>query len=106
MKTWKQLTKQQQETAVKIQSDSMVRGLAEGVLRFRMPQANRAIQKAVNKAEAMHTPWFTSEYIWEEVYHPQTGKTLESLILQIAQEELQGYLFPEPGEEVFSYILD
>jgi|SRR3990167_1152140 len=69
MKTWTELTEEQQQKALDIRLKDLLCEVVEGSLRFRDDEDTLQgdIDKAIDKANKMQTPWFASEYIMDSV---------------------------------------
>ena len=96
MKTYKELTKSEQEKAVMSCTDSLLRSIIEGAIRFGQDDLQSRIDLAQEKAEAMQTPWFAGEYIMEHC-----GNDIEDMARCTAEDAL----FSEPDENVISGIV-
>lgn len=69
MRTFDQLTADEQTRAVKRETDDLLTAILEGAIRFN-DQLNgddlqARIDKAIAKADAMRTPWFAGEYVMD-----------------------------------------
>ena len=69
MKTFEQLTPEQQKKAVEKATDNLLTGIVEGYIRFNDEENKDSLQARIDeaweKAEKMQTPWFAHEYIME-----------------------------------------
>ena len=69
MRTFKQLTPDEQEQAIQYQESSLLQATLDGSIRFNdtLNQDNlqKKIDEAIQKAEDMKTPWFAHEYIMD-----------------------------------------
>lgn len=101
MKTYDQLTEQQQFTArVRCLAD-LLEAITQGGLRF-VDAADDSdglqtrIDAAGDKANEMHTPWFWSEFIMD---------TCRAGLENMALADAEASLYAEPGERVIHGIV-
>ena len=75
MKRYNELTPEQQEAEVEHEVKSLLESLCEG-LRFddkkNGDDFQQRVDKAIEKAEEMRTPWFAHEYIMDDPYCKET----------------------------------
>jgi hypothetical protein len=113
MKRYDELTASEQAKAVDKALTRIMEGILEGSLRF-SDEKNKdtlqaSIDRACEKAEAMHTPWFASEYIMDEPYKGDylNGRhTVGDTLRGMAQCDAEDSLYAEPGEWVVSGIIE
>jgi hypothetical protein len=102
MKTFQELTKDQQTKAVSRQLTLLLGAVLEGV-RFNDElngdDLQSRIDAAINKAETMHTPWFAHEYLMDDVI---VKEALEGIV----QCQAEDALYSEPGEYVVNGIVE
>lgn len=95
MKTYTQLSDQEQNHAEKIALGNLINNVLEGAIRFNDKlnknnlQAN--IDAACEKADKMQTPWFANEYILD---------TCREELESIAQCEAEDAFYPEAFENI------
>jgi hypothetical protein len=102
MKTFDELTKEQQAAAVTKATNDLIAAIIEGALCFN-DKLNRdrlqaRIDAALAKAEKMQTPWFSHEYIRDDRY---VMKRLEGM----ARCEVENAFYSE-GEHIIGGIAD
>src|SRR3972149_6940703 len=94
MKTYEQLTVEQQKAAVDKCASNLLTAIVEGAIRFNDELNNDTLQERIDaafaKADEMQTPWFSHEYIMD---------TCKDEIMGMAQCEAEDTLYPEPGEQ-------
>jgi hypothetical protein len=103
MKTYEQLTPNQQKKAVEREVNNLLNLICNGGLRFddklNHDRLQARIDAASKKAEDMQTPWFWAEYIREDAY---IMERLESMAQCSAENALysskEEYIQPEPEE--------
>jgi dihydroorotase-like cyclic amidohydrolase len=82
MKTYTELTKDQQEKAVEKELTGLLTGIIKGAIRFNDEMNDDDLQdridKACEKAEEMRTPWFMHEYILDTCREDLMGMALVS----------------------------
>ena len=82
MKTYSELTKEQQEKAVEKELTSLLSAVIDGAIRFNDEINNDDLQdridRACEKAEKMRTPWFSHEYILDTCREDLTGMAIAS----------------------------
>jgi lysozyme family protein len=97
MKTYNDLTTQQQQSAVNYELGRLVEAIMEGAIRFNDKlngdDLQARIDKACQKADAMQTPWFAHEYILATCRDDLTG---------MAECSAEDAMYSEPGELVIS----
>ncbi|MCP4527483.1 MAG: hypothetical protein GY833_16440 [Aestuariibacter sp.] len=95
MKTYNELNSEQKERALNQAIESLVNAIAEGTIRFddkiNGDNLQHKINKAINKADKMQTPWFAGELIMETCADEITG---------MAQCDAEDALYSEPHEQV------
>ncbi len=112
MKTYEQLTEEQQEKAREKALGDLITAVLEG-LRFNDELNKETFQTSIDaageKADEMQTPWFTAEYIMEATYTSEymegeqsTGEHLRSM----AQCDAEDAMYPEPDEHCVSGIAE
>lgn len=109
MRTWNDLTAAEQQHAVDIETDSLLRAVTADAIRFDDEETGDDLQAAIDRgrarAEALQTPWFAHEYIAaEQLAHPYftggpTPTVLEAL-QGMAQCRCEDAFFPDPDEYV------
>lgn len=117
MKTWDELTVEQQDKAIeKILADDL-EALVAGAIRFsdelNGDNLQETIDNAIQEAEDMQTPWFAHEYIWEARYYLGKGHIVEDdglwpvseFLHSIAGPVVEDAMYPEKNEVVISGIL-
>jgi hypothetical protein len=99
MKTFEQLTPEQQTKAVQQCLTNLLTGIAEGAIRFddskNADDLQARIDKACARAEQMQTPWFAHEYVLDTC-----REDLES----IARAEAEDAQYSEPTEHVIGGV--
>jgi hypothetical protein len=95
MRTYEQLTKEDQATARDKALVELLEAILSGQIRFN-DEANgdnlqARIDKAADQAEQMQTPWFTHEYILD---------TCREDLEAIAGPQAEDALYPDKGEHV------
>jgi hypothetical protein len=92
VKTWSDLTEEQQTKAIDHEIESLVTDILEG-LRFNDAMNGDDLQaridKAIEKADAMRTPWFAGAYVLD---------TCKDEIEAMARCTAEDALYPESGE--------
>ena len=87
MKTFSELTKEQQEKAVIKETNCLLQSILEGAIVFddkeNKDDLQARIDAACHKAEDMHTPWFASEYVMDTC-----GEEIKSMAIASAEEAL------------------
>ena len=100
MKTFTELNSKQQIKAIEKCVNELLRDIMEGI-RFNDAENSDDLQaridKAGEKANAMQTPWFWSEYIMD---------TCREDIEGMARCTAEDALYSEPGENVISGIAE
>jgi hypothetical protein len=100
MKTYEQLTKEEQERALEKCRVKLLTAIVEGQIRFADDQNKDDLQgridAAIAKAEEMQTPWFAHEYVMD---------TCAEAINGMAQCNAEDSLYPEPGERVLVGVI-
>ena len=93
MKTYNELTPSQQHKAIAHFENELLQNIIEGGVRFNdelnQDDLQKRIDKAIAKAEAMKTPWFSGEYIMD---------TCRENIESIAQCTAEDAIYLEAGE--------
>jgi hypothetical protein len=91
MKTYDQLTPEQQTKALDHQVERLLKDILENGIRFndKLNEDNlqARIDKAIDRAEAMHTPWFAHEYI-----------------MDTCREEIEGMAYVAAKESLYSEV--
>ena len=117
MKTYSELTVDQQEKAAELALNSILAAVVEGGIRFTDKHNNdnlqEAIDAAIEEAERMRTPWFAHEHVMGARYKPRQGHITEDDGLWPVGEALRGMascdaedaLYAEPGEPVVHGVL-
>lgn len=99
MKTFEQLTPEQQTAAVDKCTVDLLTAIVEGAIRFNDALNHDDLQKridaAAKEAGRMQTPWFTHEYIMD---------TCREEIRGMAQCDAEDALYSEKGERVIPGI--
>jgi hypothetical protein len=99
MKTWDELTEQEQVQAVTCWMTHVLKAVCEGDIRFddaaNGDDTQALIEAAAQKAEDMHTPWFTHEYIMAD-------DEVRQALLQVALASAEEALYVEPGQSTMS----
>ena len=100
MKTFEQLTAEQQEKALDRAVGSLLEIIIGGQMRFNDSANNDNLQERIDaacaKAENMRTPWFAHEYIMD---------TCSEDIRSLAQCDAEDAIYLERGENAISGIL-
>jgi hypothetical protein len=95
MKTYEQLTDEQKQMAVDYCLGKLLEAIIEGAIRFNdklnQDDLQSRIDKAVAKADGLHTPWFAHEHILDTCRDDLTG---------MAQCEAEDAMYSEPTENV------
>lgn len=65
LKTWNQLTTDQQKAAIQMRVHHLVQAISEGRLTFNNPAMQEKVLHAAKRAEDMKTPWFFGQYVME-----------------------------------------
>lgn len=69
MKTYSELSADQQKRALEKCIEELLNAICDGAMRFNdelnQDDLQARIDKAITKANAMHTPWFASSYIMD-----------------------------------------
>lgn len=95
MRTWTELNKDEQDQALQIATDRILKDVVEGSIRFNDELNEDTLQaeidQAIGKANRMQTPWFAGEYVFEAV-----GDMLEGM----AQCDAEDALYPSPEEDI------
>lgn len=98
MKTWVELTPQQQKKGLDKALNSLLESILNGV-RFddekNGDDLQARIDRAADKAEAMQTPWFTGEYVLD---------VCEDDLRGIAQATAEDSLYSESTEYVINGV--
>ncbi len=93
MRTYEQLTEEQQAKAQEFALKRVLECVLEG-MRFNDElngdNFQASVDKAIAKADEMQTPWFASEYIMEARYNPGEGHITEDDGLWPVAEMLRG----------------
>ena len=97
MKTYEQLTQDEQEKARAIALTELLEAIVSGVVRFNDGLNEDNLQARIDgagvKADKMQTPWFVHEYIMDTC-----KDDLESMALCDAEDAL----YPESGERIIN----
>lgn len=86
MKTFDELTPEQQEEAVEKEAIRLLSALADGSTRRVNKRLQAVVDEAWTEMERLSTPWFFGEAVWEEI-----GTDLKNLVLPT----VEGQLFAE-----------
>jgi len=101
MKTFNELTPEEQDAAVEHEINSLLESLLDG-LRFDDARNGNDFQarvdKACEKAEEMRTPWFAHEYIMDDPVCKET-------INWMARSSAEDALYSEPNEHIIHGIV-
>ncbi len=97
MKNYTQLTEEEQQAAIEKCVKNIWLEIVEMGRQFNEtnPDLQARIDKAVEKAEQMQTPWFCFSYVMD---------TCSDDFYQMAEEEAKNALYSEPGEYVIAGI--
>ena len=99
MKTFSQLTKEQQNKAVERQTNLILEDIVDG-FRFNDKASGNDLQKRIDaafaKAEKMRTPWFSHEYVMD---------TCREEVESFGRASAENALYAEPEEQVVSGII-
>jgi hypothetical protein len=102
MKTFEQLTEDQQTAALKKVTESLLSDISEGVIRFNDTLNEDDFQARIDRAfadmERLRTPWFTAERIMEDAV---CRDRIESMARAAAEDSL----YSEPNETVIAGIV-
>ncbi len=94
MRTYEQLTEAQQKQASERALSELLENVLQNGLRFNDKlngdNFQEAIDKAIEEAEGMETPWFAHEYIMAARYFPGRGHIVDDDGLWAVSEALQG----------------
>ena len=96
MKTFNELTVEQKQAAIKHETDSFLKAIIEGAIKFEGGDIQARIDAAWKAAEARQTPWFVGEYIMD---------TCRADIELMATDSAEETLYTEPGEHVIRGIV-
>ena len=100
MKRYNELNDQEQEQAVEKSLTSLLTVIIEGAIRFddvkNGDDLQARIDRALEKADEMRTPWFAGEYILDAV-----GEELR----EMAQVDAEEAYYSEPYEVCYSGII-
>ena len=95
MRTFSQLSKEEQSKAEVQALNEVLRHVTEGAIRFNdalnHDDLQARIDSAWEKAESMQTPWFANEYIMDTC-----GDDPRSM----AQADAEDALYPDPSENI------
>lgn len=101
MKKYEELTPEQQEKAVDILTNELLKDIVEGNIKFsnelNKNDLQARIDMAFEKAEGMHTPWFAHEYIMDTCAE-------DIKAISIANAELCLYDVPEDPRVIYGVI--
>lgn len=101
MKTFNELTPEQQTKAVGRATNRLLEAICEGAIRFNDKLNRDNLQKRIDKAwkemERNRTPWFIGETIME---------TCRDDIEGMARCEAEDAIYSEPGEHVIANMVD
>jgi hypothetical protein len=99
MKTYQELSQEEQKRALEKCTQQLLESIVEGAIRFNdglnHDNLQERIDKAWEKVERLHTPWFVGEAIME---------TCRADIEGMAQCTAADSLYPEEGENVIAGI--
>lgn len=99
VKTYDQLTPEQQGKAVDMAVNSLLTAILDGAIRFaddkNQDDLQARIDAACEKANRMQTPWFADAYIMD---------TCADDIRGMAQCDAEDALYPEAGETAISGV--
>lgn len=100
MKKYNELNKQEKEQAVEKTLTALLTGIIEGAVRFddkkNGDDLQARIDRAVEEADEMRTPWFSGEYVLDAV-----GEELRGM----AQVDAEEAYYTEPCEVCYSGIV-
>lgn len=107
MRTYDQLTTDEQERARDKAINTLLEGILKGAIHFNDELNHDSLQAAIDgaceQANAMHTPWFASEYIMEAKFKGDglaltetVGDTLRGMALCDAEDAL----YPGAAERI------
>ena len=95
MRTFDQLTQDEQEAATNKAATSLLEAILEGGLRFKDALNGDDLQARIDaacaKAEAMQTPWFAHEYIMDPC---------RDEIMGMARSDAEDAQYPSPDEQI------
>jgi len=95
VRTFGQLTADEQTKAERVAADQLLTEIVEGGLRFSDEKNGDHLQakidKAVRKAERLQTPWFSGEHIMDAAGDEIRG---------MARCDAEDALYPDKGERV------
>lgn len=98
MKTWKDLTEEQQEKALEKVINDQLEAVVTGAVRFNDEKNGDKLQQAIDEAleesERMQTPWFAGEYVWDARFWPGNGHVTEDDGLWPVSEFLRSIALP------------
>lgn len=101
MKTFDELTAQEQKNAINRCIEHFLHGLIEGAIVFNDELNNNDFQervdRAIKKANDMQTPWFAGEYVMDDCREEIEG---------FARTRAEDALYSEPNENVICGIID
>lgn len=102
MKTFEELNEAEQKAALEYCTNKIYESVIEGGLRFNdklnEDDLQARIDKAVEKAEEMRTPWFAGEYLNDDEY-------VKTMLSGMAQSRAEDAIYAEPGEDVIRSII-
>ena len=100
MKTFRDLTADQRTKAIQKCTTELLEAICEGAIRFNdeldRDDLQKRIDKAWDKMNRLHTPWFIGEAIMETC-----GEDLEGM----ARSDAEDALYSEPAERVIRGII-
>ena len=101
MKTYEQLTPEQQEKALTKETLNLLQAIMERAIGFNDElngdNLQARIDKAIEEAEDNRTPWFAGDYVMKAV-----GEDIKGM----AQCTVEDALYSEPDENVIDGIID
>lgn len=100
MKTFTELSTQQQAAAIERCLNDLLGAVVEGAIRFNDDlngdRLQARIDRAIAKADEMQTPWFAGEYVMDTC-----REDLESM----ARCDAEDAIYSEPGERVIDGVI-
>lgn len=101
MRRYYELTDEEKRTAHRKVVNDLLKHILQHGLHFGEDELQIAIEEAIDEAEAMQTPWFAGEYIWDATYNVgEEEHRVRDRLKEIARAEAQEAFYPESGELV------
>jgi len=109
MRTYEELTPDEQEQAARQCTDELLTDITQGLRwndELNQNDMQAAIDRAGEKAEGMRTPWFWGEYIMDEPYSWDVGdgtmmsETVGDALRSMGQCEAEDALYPDKTERI------